>query len=121
MNYKGTLETGETILIQNDGQQTHIQLQDKGSSQGTSFQSGKWKQAPTLSSMDKEVVLEVEGESGSAFFAIRDGGVQLLQNSPDLDGATEVDLQETDEAPASVEMKPMAPMKPLEPIKPLQS
>jgi hypothetical protein len=121
MNYKGTLQDGKTVLIQNDGQQSRIQLQSDGSSQGTSFESGKWKHPPTLFSSDHEVVLEVAGDSGKAFFGIRDGGIQLLHDAPNLEGATKVDLKETDEEPTSVEMKPMAPMKPLEPMKPLQS
>ena len=123
MNYKGHLTTGEEVLLQKDGEQTRIQLQSgdtsKHESQSTSFKTGEWSVAPSLFAAPDGAVLKIESESGPIFVEIKSNGISRLSGEPDLKGAESVALHETDEAPASIEMKPMAPMKPMEPLKPL--
>jgi hypothetical protein len=124
MNLKTKLKTGQEILLQNDGDQTHIQLQsgDDSSreSQGTSFKTGKWAKAPSLFTTKEGAVLQVETDKEPVFFAIGKNSIDHLDTAPDLDGADKVELKETDEAPTSVDIKPMAPMKPMKPMEPLK-
>jgi hypothetical protein len=120
MNYQGQLQTGEKILLQNDGEQTHIQLQSgdegKRESQGSGFETGKWKKTPTLFSSGEGAVLRIEGSDGEAFVEITGHGINRLSEAPNLDGAEEIELSETDEELAEMHMKPMAPMKPMKPL-----
>jgi hypothetical protein len=120
MNYKGQLNTGEEILLQNDGEQTHIQLQSgedgKRESQGSGFETGKWKKTPILYSSGEGAVLRIESGEGEAFVAITRHGINRLSEAPNLEGSEEIALSETDEKLPEMHMKPMAPMKPMKPL-----
>ncbi len=123
MNYKATLKSGAEVLLQNDGEQTRVQLQSGDSSnqqsQGTSFNTGKWSQTPRLLETGKGAILQVEAGKDPVFFALSKDGIDRLDAAPDFEGATPIELQESDEASAPPQMDPMKPMEPMKPMKPM--
>lgn len=123
MTYKGKLKSGEELLVQNDGEQTHIEVRSgdstSHSSQSSGFDAGKWKGTPKLWAMEDGAVLQIETEQNSEFYKIVEHGIQHLEAAPDLQEAKPLELVESDETVSEVSLEQMPPMKPLE-MKPLE-
>ena len=121
MNYKGKLTTGEEVFLESNRQQTHIYLQGEDSSQqesqATSFETGRWSTAPTLFEAPDGVIAKVEVAAEPVFLTINSDGINQLDQAPALDGAETVNLEVTDEMPASaeIEIKALSPMNDAKP------
>ena len=91
MTLKGKLKSGEELLVQNDGEQTRIEVRSGDSashaSQSSSFESGKWKGTPKLWATEDGAVLQIETEQSSEFSQIVEHGIRHLDAVPDLQGA----------------------------------
>lgn len=126
MTYQGTLDAGQEILIENDGEQTQITLFSGGASQqqsqGSGFTTGAWSQPPALLKTRQGVILQIEASRGLFHFLIAGSGLRVLSEAPPLRDAEALPLQESTR-PAFQPMKPMEPMaptKPMEPMKPME-
>jgi hypothetical protein len=127
MTYKGKLQSGEELLVQNDGKQTRIEVHGGAdstahASQSSSFDSGEWKGTPKLWALEEGAVLQIETEQSSEFFKIAEGGIWHLETAPDLQGVKSLELVESDETMGGVSLEPLPQMKPLEmkPMEPLK-
>jgi hypothetical protein len=116
MAYQGTLGDGATVTVENEGEQTQIQVYHGGQSQGSGLMTGTWQGPPTLWQTSEGAVLEIEGQ-GKTYVEISRHGVRSLEQTPELSGAEKISLSEVEDGGG---MKPVSPMKPMEPMPPLK-
>ncbi len=121
MTYAYDLESGQRLIVQNDGDDTLVALSsgDEGQqqSQSTGFQTGKWAKTPELFQTRGGLVLRLETKNGMEYIRIRGSQIQSMRSEPDLENAEKLKLKKSDE---NVAMKPMEPMRPMEPMKPME-
>lgn len=124
MNYSAQLDTGEKLTLGNDNGHTQIALSsdEEGhrQNQSTAFPTGTWSQKPQLFGVGIGSVIQLETGAGQKWVSIDQNGIHSLDKQPDLGGAKNLDLAES-EAPVTEPMKPMAEMKPMAPMKPMGS
>lgn len=117
MAYTGSLTTGEQLHVENQGTQTVVTLFKGGSnqqqSQGSSFETGKWLQPPTLFRTQATVVLGIEADRGQFFIQLQAGSLGILSSAPSLMGAEILPLQHAADS-SSTNMPSMRPMEPLQ-------
>lgn len=118
MAYQGELGDGATVTVENEGEQTRIQVRQGGQSQSSSLSTGTWQGTPTLWQTSEGAVLEVEGRE-KTYVEISRQGVRSLERAPELSGARKIDLSEAEDGDGS-RTKPMTPMQPMEPMKPMK-
>ena len=122
MAYQADLGNGQTLFLEQQGEQTKVRVYDSGQSQGAGFQTGEWKEKPRLLRLKSELVLELSG-SEKVYYGLQNGQVRSLDAAPGLDGAEDVTLKEVPDGSDEGAMKPMEPMKPMkgmEPMKPME-
>lgn len=126
MSYAYEMESGQQLVVENDGNETLVALssgsEGQQQSQATGFDTGKWSKAPTLYRVRKDLVLRLETSGGSQFLRVRGDRIERVRTEPDLEGAEKFSLRKSSHG---VAMKPMAPMKPMkmkpmEPMKPMK-
>src|SRR3984893_6647549 len=121
MTYAYDLESGQRLIVQNDGDDTLVALSsgDEGQqqSQSTGFHTGKWSKTPELFQTRGGLVLRLETKNGMEYIRIRGSQIQSMRSEPDLENAERLKLKKSDE---NVAMKPMEPMRPMEPMKPMK-
>lgn len=117
MAYQGQLSGGETVTIEQRGDQTHIAVSTSGQRQSSGSGSGAWKSPPKLWATGSGAVVEIDGDR-KHYVQVGAGGVKSVEQ-PDLEGARALDLKEVDDgaAPHMTPMKPMEPMKGMKPMK----
>lgn len=111
MAYQAKLGDGATVTVENQGEQTQIQVWRGGQSQGSGLTTGTWHGPPTLWRTSEGAVLEVEGQ-GKTYVEISRQGVRSLEHVPALSGAEKISLSEVEDGGGSG-MKPLEPMPPL--------
>lgn len=116
MAYQGKLSGGQTIVLENGGDQTTIRLNSAGQHQSSSASTGKWKGQPEVFQTDGSAFIEIKTEDASVFYGVKGGQLQSLSQKPDLANAQAVDLEEVQDGTGQSEMKPMEPMKPMKPM-----
>lgn len=123
MTYRGSLESGEKIAVENDGEQTQIMVASDSSgqqqSQSTRFTTGVWTKPPTVLKVKGGAVLEVRSNRGEFHFQITGGAIRALREVPRLQHALPRKKSKADVEPAMRPLPPMKPMRPMEPMKPL--
>ena len=116
MTYAYDLESGQRLMVQNDGDDTLVALSsgDEGQqqSQSTGFHTGKWSKTPELFHTRGGLVLRLETKNGMEYIRIRGSQIQSMRSEPDLENAERLKLKKSDE---NVAMKPMEPMQPMAP------
>jgi hypothetical protein len=124
MTYAYDLESGQRLIVQNDGDDTLVALSsgDEGQqqSQSTGFHTGKWSKTPELFHARGGLVLRLETKNGMEYIRIRGSQIQSMRSEPDLENAEKLKLKKSDENVAMKPMEPMRPMEPMEPMKPMQ-
>ena len=110
MAYQGKLQDGQTIILENQDDQTIIRVSSSGQSQSSSVSTGRWQSKPTLFQTDDGAVAEIKTGDGSVCYAVKGGQLQSLDKKPELDDTKAVDLKEVDDGTGKSEMKPMEPM-----------
>ena len=108
MTYAYDLESGQRLILQNDGDDTLVALSsgDEGQqqSQSSGFQTGKWAKTPELFQTRGGLVLRLETKNGMEYIRIRGSQIQSMRSEPDLENAEKSKLKKSDE---NVAMKPM--------------
>ncbi|AWN23681.1 hypothetical protein DKM44_10945 [Deinococcus irradiatisoli] len=107
MAYQGTLPSGQTIVIENRGDQTVIRLSREGQRQSSSTSSGLWSRAPRVWQIEDAAVVQIETQSDRKYFSVKGGQFQTLSQAPTLAGAEPVNLEEVQDGRGESEMKPM--------------
>jgi zinc-ribbon domain/Amelogenin len=124
MTYAYDLESGQRLIVQNDGDDTLVALSsgDEGQqqSQSTGFQTGKWSKTPELFHARGGLVLRLETKKGMEYVRIRGSQIQSMRSEPDLESAERLKLKKSDENVAMKPMEPMQPMEPMEPMRPMK-
>ena len=124
MIYRGSLESGEKIVVENEGEQTQIMLSSGGSgqqqSQSTGFTTGAWTKPPVLFKVKGGAVLEVRTNRGEFHFQISGGTIRSLRDAPRFQSALPLKKSKPDAGPAMSPLPPMKPMRPMEPMKPMR-
>ncbi|GGQ95542.1 hypothetical protein [Deinococcus ruber] len=119
MAYEADLGNGQTMYLEQQGEQTSIRVHGGGQSQGSGFHTGQWKAQPRLLKVGQELVLELQGAS-QMYYGLQNGQLHSLDSAPSLDGAEEVALKDVPDGSDKGAMKPMEPMKGMEPMKPME-
>ncbi len=127
MSYVYAMGDGRQLRVDQGGGQTRLALQGETSrgrqSQGGTFDTGEWSQAPALFEVGDGLVLRIDGARGARYLRMSGDDVELLQGDPDLAGAKPLELEESAEPVEMMEplepMKPMAPMRPMKPMRPM--
>lgn len=117
MAYQAKLGDGATVTVENEGEQTRIQVHHGGQSQGSGLTTGAWHGPPTLWQTSEGAVLEIEGQ-GKTYVEITRHGVRSLEQTPELSGFEKINLGEVEDGGGSG-IRPMTPMEPMRPMKPL--
>ena len=117
MAYQADIGSGQTLYIEQQGQQTTLRVSGDGQRQGVGVQTGAAKAPPRLLKLNGDLLLEL---GGPVYYAVGGGQLRSLESPPSLDGAEEVALNEVPDGSDEGVMKPMEPIKPLEPMKPLK-
>ena len=124
MSYTYKRQDGQTLLVDQDGDQTRLALSHDGSSQqqsqGTAFDTGAWSDSPKLFKARQDLILRLETKGGARFIRVQGDDIQLLDNEPDLGQAEPLNLDESDQPAGMKPMKPMEPMKPMKPMEPMK-
>lgn len=119
MAYQSDLGNGQTVFIEQQGEQTSVQVHGDGQSQGSGFHTGHWTQPPRLYRSGDGLVLELRADE-TTYHRLNGTQVQSLGHAPDLNGAEPVELREVKDGSDDSAMKPMEKMKPMEPMKPMK-
>lgn len=119
MAYQATLKGGQTIVLENQSDQTTIGISGGGQRQSSGVTTGVWTIAPTLFQTESGAVVEIHTGDGSVYFQIKDGQLHSLNEAPSLEEARHIELNEVAEGTDQSEMKPMTPMQPIKPLKPM--
>ncbi|ULH16365.1 hypothetical protein MF271_07180 [Deinococcus sp. KNUC1210] len=119
MAYEADLGNGQTLYLEQQGEQTTIRVHGGGQSQGSGVQTGQWKGQPRLLKLGEGLVLELQGTS-QVYYGLQDGQLHSLDSAPSLDGAEEVVLKDVPDGSDKGAMRPMEPMKDMEPMKPME-
>ncbi len=118
MAYQSDLGNGQRVFIEQQGEQTKVQLHGEGQSQGSGFHTGAWTQPPRLYRSGDGLVLELRGDE-TTYHSLNGTQMKSLGSAPDLHGAEQVELHEVKDGSDSEAMKPMEPMAPMKPMKPM--
>lgn len=116
MAYQGTLSGKQTLILENQGNQTTIRLSGGGQQQSSSLSTGAWSGQPSVYQTDDGAVMEIKMQDASVFYSIKDGQLQSLGSKPDLGNAKAVDLKKVADGSGKSDMEPMKPMKPMKPM-----
>ncbi|GGL87282.1 hypothetical protein GCM10010840_26520 [Deinococcus aerolatus] len=119
MAYQAKLKGGQTITLENQGDQTIIRVSSDGQRQSSSVTTGEWTMAPTLFQATSGAVVEIHTGAGSVYFQIGDGQLHSLHEAPDVEDAQHLGLETVAAGTGQSEMKPMAKMEPMKPMKPM--
>ena len=112
MAHQATLQTGQILHVEQQGEQTLIRVQREGQAQRTSLQTGPWQAAPRLYRTALADVLELRVQA-PIFYAVQDGQLQSLDTAPELAGAEQTEFAQVPDEGAEGGIKPMEGMKPL--------
>ncbi|WP_407541142.1 hypothetical protein Q0M94_07060 [Deinococcus radiomollis] len=121
MAYRTELGSGQTIFLEQQGEQTSVQVHSGTQSQGSSFQTGVWKNPPRLYRADGGLLLEIRAEP-AVYYRLEGSQLHSLGEAPALEGAEQIELKEVLDGSDDHRMKPMEkmePMKPMDPMKPM--
>ena len=126
MAYRTELGSGQTIFLEQQGEQTSVQVHGDGQSQSSRFRTGAWQHPPRLYRVNGRLLLELRAEP-LVYYALEEGGLHSLNEAPTLEGAEQLGLNEVPDGSGDVELKPaelkpmekMEPMAPMKPLKPL--
>ncbi|WP_420596997.1 hypothetical protein [Deinococcus sp.] len=115
MAYQGNLKNGQTIVLENQDDQTIIRVHSSGQSQGSSLTTGQWSAVPLLWQLGERVVIEIRFGEGSSYCTLEGGRLESLNDRPQVEEehATPIDLKEVADGTGKSEMEPMEPMKPM--------
>ncbi len=115
MGYVGQLGAGQSLQIQQQGDQTAIALLTAGSGQQQQQQivinTGVWQLPPTLFKLPMGFVLRLETAQGQQFVQIHGTGMQTLASPPNWMGAEVLPLQPAPDLPSMGTMQPMQPLQ----------
>lgn len=121
MAYSCDIGNGQRLVVQNDGDDTHVALSsgDSGQqqNQSTGFTTGEWAKPPELFRTCGNIFLRVEGKNGVRFIAVHGDQIESMGSKPNLENSEKLTLKESNENIAR--MKPMKPMEPMKPMKPM--
>ncbi|WP_407569375.1 hypothetical protein [Deinococcus altitudinis] len=118
MAYQTELDGGQTIFLEQQGEQTSVQVHGNGQRQGSSVQTGAWKSPPRLYRVDGGVLLEIQAEP-AVYYRLEGGQLHSLDEAPALGEAEQIDLKEVPDGSDDSKMKPMEKMEPMKPMKPM--
>ncbi|QFP75122.1 hypothetical protein [Deinococcus sp. AJ005] len=119
MAYQAKLKGGQTIMLENQGDQTIIRVGSDGQRQSSGVTTGEWTIAPTLFQTESGAVVEIHTGDGSVYFQIEDGQLHSLHEAPDVEDAQHLGLEIVTDDAVQSEMEPMAKMEPMKPMKPM--
>lgn len=122
MTYEYQREGGESLVVQNQGATTTIQMHSRGSSQqqsqSTGFQTGAWTEKPRLFRDGSEMRLVLATGDGTRTVRISRDGIRQESGDGAGEKGESLTLQEADDS-AVTSMKPMRPMEPMKPLQPM--
>ncbi|OLV16175.1 hypothetical protein BOO71_0012646 [Deinococcus marmoris] len=113
------MKGGQTIVLENQGDQTTIGISGDGQRQSSGVTTGVWTIAPTLFQTESGAVVEIHTGDGSVYFQIENGQLHSLNEIPSLEEARYIELDEVADGMGQSEIKPMTPMQPMKPLKPM--
>ncbi|CAM4354314.1 hypothetical protein, partial [Deinococcus marmoris] len=116
MAYQAKLKTGQTIVLENQGDQTTIGISSGGQRQSSGVTTGVWTISPTLFQTESGAVVEIHTGDGSVYFQIENRQLHSLNETPSLEEARHIELDEVADGTGQSEIKPMTPMQPLKPM-----
>ena len=118
MAYQGKLKDGQTIILENQDDQTIIRVNSSGQSQSSSLTTGQWSAVPLLWQMGQSVVMEIKFGEGSSYCTLEGGRLESLNERPQVEEekATPIDLKEVDDGTGKSEMEPIKEMEPMKPM-----
>lgn len=87
MAYQGKLQSGQTIILENQGDQTVIRLSGGGQHQSSSVSTSTWKGQPKVYQTEDGAVVEIKTQDASVFYSIKGGQLQSLNKKPNVDDA----------------------------------
>jgi hypothetical protein len=123
MTYNFQQNDGPSVTVENDGDQTTVQLQSGGSGQGqsqsTGFSTGEWQGRPRLFRQGSDLLLTFQTNQGAQGVRISGNQIQHVSGEQKTSGAEELKLQEGGSISRMKPMEPMKPMKPMAPMKPM--
>jgi NADH pyrophosphatase NudC (nudix superfamily) len=127
MAYLCELGTGQSIYLDNQGNQTiittisHSAGQQQQASNGV--QTGEWTSPPEVFRTPNGVVIKINTTSGEYFLQVQGNSMGVMSQIPSLGGFQQIQLQQIQNTPipSMSPMPPMPPMRPIQPIQPIQS
>ena len=115
MAYRTELESGQTIFLEQQGEQSTVRVHGTGQSQSSGFHTGTWQQPPRLYRSQERLFLELRAEP-PVYYSLEGGQLQSLKDAPLLGEAEEIGLKEVPDGSDDNGMKPMEKMDPMKPM-----
>lgn len=130
MAYLCELSTGQTIYLENRGNQTIVTTISQGAGQqqqaSSGVQTGEWISAPQVFRTSHGVIIKINTASGEHFIQIQGSSMGIMSQSPSLSSSQQIQVQPTANTPTTSmpsmpSMQPMQPMTPMTPMTPMES
>lgn len=114
MAYLCEIETGQTIYLDNQGNQTIITTlsSSRGQQQQSSsgFQTGSWTSTPEVFRTSNGIIIKITTANSEYFWQVQGNSIGVMNNTPPLNNDQQLQLQQVSSTPTS-SMPSMKPMK----------
>jgi hypothetical protein len=123
MSYVCELATGQTLYLENLGNQTLVTLSSSSSGQqqqaSSGYQTGTWTTPPQVNQTSRGVVVKITTATGEYNILIQGSSMSITKETVSSEQDEPLPIKPTEKKPVS-SMKPMQPMQPMKPMQPLK-
>jgi hypothetical protein len=120
MAYQCELENGQTIFLDNQGNQTTVTIstQSRGQQQqsSSSFNTGTWTSPPAIYQTADRAIIKIKADRGESIISLQGNSLNITTTTPPLNDSQRLSVTQVSSQTTS-SFKPMQPMQPMEPMK----
>lgn len=126
MAYTCDLGPGQSLYLENNGEQTAIVLSSSGMGQQqqstNQFITGTWTAPPELYQAQQSIVIKLQTAQGTHYLQLQGNQLSVISQAPSLDHAQPIPMTAGASASSNSQpsITPMPPMAPLHPMKPMK-
>ena len=120
MAYQCELENGQTIFLDNQGNQTIVTIATKSIGQqqqsSSSFSTGTWISPPEIYQTLGSLIIKIKADRGESIISIQGSNINVTTTTPPLKDSQRLCITQVSSQTAS-SFTPMQPMQPMQPMK----
>ena len=120
MAYQCELGNGQTIFLDNQGDQTIVTIAAKSTGQqqqsSSSFSTGTWISPPEIYQTAGSLIIKIKTDRGESHISIQGNSTNITTTTPPLNHSQRLSMAQISSQTVS-SFTPMQPMQPMEPMK----